>query len=572
MNLPLRDSRPAAEEVTFGPARYRCVNGLHVLRLQGSDYEMGRQHGALLSHMVPEGPIPYYRTYVKRIVGGNRGVAAAAGLVQKLVGARVRRAIPEQALEAMRGLADGAGLPREEVLQGCTMPDSLLWAAAKMMKVRRIAPAVQHRLALGLGCSSAIAWGRATEDGKLLHARNLDYHGVESWPRSSAVVFHQPDHGQRYVALSAAGVVLGGVTAMNEAGLTLAVHQHMFTDGTRLGGTPIGIVGDVIMRNATTLDEAEAILGAHRPIGCWTYVVCDGNRREVLCWEENPRFQRSRRIRSDEQTFSYANIYFDGDLGATERDLYGSYWRANLGRQLRMRELLGGRAAPLSADGMAAILGDTGGTSCRLHKPIAMLMTVASVVFRPEDGAFWVATGEAPTSQNAFEPFSLARQDHAPEFGTLTGGIPSDRAEAAAFDAYRRAYLAYFDRGDLGEGRKLIAESVSLQPAQPLYHFLDGLLAVAADEPDLAWRSFDRALRAGHPDSERVASFYLWRGRAADLMTRRAQARRDYDRSLAHAADPPVRRAAERGLERPFDHRRARRVDVDFAFADVVSP
>ncbi len=572
MNLPVPDPNESSEVVTMGPARYRRVNGLHVLRLAGTDYEMGRQHGALLSQMVPLGPIPYYRTYVERIVGGNRGVSAVAALVQRLVGRRVRRAIPAHALEAMLGLADGAGLPREEILEGCTMPDSLLWAAAKMMKVRRIAPAVQHRLALGLGCSSAIAWGSATVDGKLLHARNLDYHGVEAWPRTSAVVFHEPDRGQRYVALSAAGVLLGGVTAMNEAGLTLAVHQHMFSDGTRLGGTPIGIVGDEIMRHATSLDEARAILEANRPIGCWTYLICDGKRQEVLCWEENPRHRRAQRIRREEETFSYANIYFDPDLGATERDLYGSYWRANLGRQLRLRELLGARSEPLSADGMAAILGDTGGTSCRLHKPIAMLMTVASVVFRPEDGVFWVATGEAPTSQNRFEPFSLERQDHAPDLGALTGGAPSDRDEARAFDAYRRAYLAYFDRGDLAGSRKLVDEAVALQPAQPLYLFLAGLLAVAAGEADVAWRSFDRALCAGHPDAERVASFHLWRGRAADLMNRRAQARRDYERALGYPADTPVERAAKRGLRRPFPAWRASRIDVDFAFADVVDP
>jgi len=570
MNLPQREAQAAVAR--FGPASYRRVNGLHVLHLKGDDYEMGRQHGALLSHMVPEGPIPYYRTYVERIVGSGRGVSAAAALVQRLVGRKVLDAIPEFALDAMRGLADGAGLSREEVLEGCSMPDTLLWAAAAMMRVRRVAPAVQHRLALGLGCSSAMAWGGATEDGKLLHARNLDYHGVASWPRASAVVFHEPDRGQRYVALSAAGVVLGGVTAMNEAGLSLAVHQHMFTDGTRLGGTPIGIVGDLIMRNATNLDEAQAILAAHRPIGCWTYLVCDGHRREVLCWEENPRWRKARHIRSDEESFSYANIYLDEDLGATERDLYGSYWRANLGRQVRMHELLDQRSGPLTADGMAAIIGDNGGTKCRVHKPLAMLMTVASVVFRPEDGVFWVATGEAPTSQNPFEPFSLATLDHAPELGQLTGGVPGDEAEAAAFDAYRRSYLAYFDDRDLPRSREIIREAVALQPTQPLYHFLDGLLSTAAGDADLAWRSFDRALEVGHPDPERAASFHLWRGRAADLMARRGQARRDYREALARPVDAPVARAAKRGLRRAYASRQARRIDVDFAFADVVAP
>ena len=55
------------------------------------------------------------------------------------------------------------------------------------MRLGRAGPAVAHRVALGLGCTSAIAWDDATADGKLPHARNFDYHGVSCWPDTASV-------------------------------------------------------------------------------------------------------------------------------------------------------------------------------------------------------------------------------------------------------------------------------------------------------------------------------------------------------------------------------------------------
>lgn len=564
----------ATEKRYFGPAWHQKVGGLHVLKLRGSSYEMGLQHGTLLREAVRSGPLPYYRDYVqKMMVQAGLGEAAPAlwWALKNTVGRAVRRQLPDFAQDALRGLAEGAGLTRSEVLEGCVMADSLLWVASRLMTLSGSQDTVRHRVALELGCSSAIAWGDATSDGRLLHARNFDYHGVASWTREAAVVFHEPDHGHRYVSISAAGILMGGVTAMNEAGLSLTVHQHMFSDGTRLGGTPIGLVGDIIMREASNLEDAERILAKYQPIGCWTYLVTDGRRREVLCHEQNPARKVNWR-KKEESTFAYANIYLDSQLASTERDLYGAYWRANVGRYQRLREQLAAGRGDHDAGSMSAILADTGG-ACRLRRPIAMLLTVGSVVFRPDDGVCWVATGEAPVSQNPFLAFDLKKEAYAPEHGELTAGVLVDRGSAAAFGAYREAYLAYFDHADTAGSRRLLGDAVRLQPEQPLYRALDGLLALTDGAPRKAVAAFDEALRLGHPDPERIASLQLWRGRAHDVVGERTAALADY-RAAATAArvDPPVRKAAEKGLRKPFTARQARRVKVDFAYADVVSP
>ena len=87
-----------------------------------------------------------------------------------------------------------------------------------------------------------------------------------------------------------------------------------------------------------------------------------------------------------------------------------------------------------------------------------------------------------------------------------------------------------------------------------------------------AEQALSHALAIGHPDRERLASFSLWRGRARDCLGRREDALRDYTRARVHYADAPVRRAAERGMRRPFTYSRARRMHIDVGLADVVTP
>ena len=559
----------------LGPAWHKRVAGLHVAKLSGTPYEMGRQHGALLGDALAEGPLTYYGAYIQRILGHGAAGALAPALCKLLratVGRRVARALPPEGLEVIRGLADGGDLSYETIMDGAVMPDSMLWIVARLMRLKRVGRAIDHRLALGLGCTSAIAWGDATTDGRLLHARNFDYHGVACWPATAAVIFYEPSHGQRYVSVAAAGVPMGGVTAMNEAGLTLTVHQHMFTDRTRLGGTPVGYVGDQVMSQARDLEEAKRLLDAVKPIGCWTYLVTDGNRREVLCYEENPDRKVALTIPDHQHHFGYANIYLDKELGATERDLYGSYWRANKARHRRANELLNEGHGGLDPAAMAAILADRGRQDCRLSESIAMLMTVGSVVFRPDDGALWVANGQAPVSRNAFIPFSLRLEDHAPELGVLRDHVRAECPSERAFEAYRDAYIAWFDQDDCPTARAKMREASLLQPKQPLYHALEGLLAVEAGDGDAARVSLDAALQLGHPHPPRTASFYLWRGRALDLCSQRSNARKDYREVLRHSPDAAVRRAARRGLRRPYRSGHTQRLAIDFAFADVMAP
>jgi tetratricopeptide (TPR) repeat protein len=545
---------------------YEHVRGLHVLRLRGDDYEMGHQHGAALREAIARGPLPYFDAYVQRMLAAGLGprVGAAAGVaLQRTVGRKIAAGFPARARRAMKGLADGAGLSERDVLRAVTMPETYLWVLRQILRVRRPALAPRHGVPL-MGCTSALAWGSATADRALLHGRNFDYQGVGAWDAEQAVVFHTPSDGQRYVSVAAAGVLFGGITAMNASGLSLAVHQHLGCESFALGGTPVGVVGDDIMRNARSLDDARRILDGHRPNGCWTYVLGSAREEAALCYEITPAGRAS--IFERGGTFGYANVFFDEALGRTERHLYPAQWRNNLGRLRRVRELLAEGRGTIGPRDIAAMLGDVG-TGCPFEGGIAMLMTVASVVFRPWDGRLWVATGRAPTSLRSFVAFDCATETASAggQDDDISAGAPA--ALADALDDYRAAYEAYFNEDDVPAARVRLESAIRRAPEVGVLHYVNGLLALRDGDPRAAKESFDRALALGHHSAARLASVQLWRARALDGAGRREEALASYRAALG--GDEPVRAAAERGLRRPW---KARRFGIEMACADVPVP
>jgi hypothetical protein len=377
----IAETRPTngAGHKTLEP--YERVEGIHVLRLSGTDYEMGFQHGKLLRDAIARGPLPYFARYVEKLLvrgllGDKGGSASRAfgSVLSSTVGKRIGAKFPKHAKDALDGLADGAGMSRKAVMDAVTMPETYLWVGAWYKRLFRAPLAPRHGVPV-LGCTSAIAWGDATPHGRMLHGRNFDYQGVGAWDREQAVVFHDPNEGQPYVSVAAAGVLLGGITAMNASGISLVVHQHIACTDFDLDGLPVGIVGDLVMRHAKTIDDAKRILDGHRPNGAWTYVITSAREKKVLVYEVTSH--RRAEIRPENGIFGYSNIFMDRDLEKTEVNFYPSYWRNNVARWHRSNARLEHGFGQLDADAIAAILGDIG-DGCRLTANIAALTTVAT--------------------------------------------------------------------------------------------------------------------------------------------------------------------------------------------------
>jgi len=100
----------------FGPAWLTQRDGVYFLYVEGTDYEMGYQHGVLMRDEIKAGMLPYMAGYFRRemehsVIGGNPFlVKLAQGFMNKTVFDSIARNIPKDLDQGLRGLADGAGL------------------------------------------------------------------------------------------------------------------------------------------------------------------------------------------------------------------------------------------------------------------------------------------------------------------------------------------------------------------------------------------------------------------------------------------------------------------------------
>lgn len=77
----------------------------------------------------------------------------------------------------------------------------------------------------GVLCSSLSAWGSLTADGGTLTARNLDYPGTPTLRRAQIVVIRRGQGDARpWIGVSWPGII-GVYTGMNDAGVTLSIHD-----------------------------------------------------------------------------------------------------------------------------------------------------------------------------------------------------------------------------------------------------------------------------------------------------------------------------------------------------------
>ncbi len=220
------------------------TDGTLVLHLSGDYYDLGYQHGVLLREMV--------RTNMLNIVDNQSelGESKEYKLYKMLRGAmhaRLKPHIPENYLEEMRGLAEGAGLEFEEVLAGNLMPEAF------------------H-------CSGMALFGEATQDGSLYHVRILDYMTEAGLQDLAVLMIVKPEGARAFMNVSYAGF-LGSVTGMNDAQIAIG---EMGGGGQGFyDGMPMSLLIRYALERASSLQEAMDIF-RDTPRTCeYYYVISD---------------------------------------------------------------------------------------------------------------------------------------------------------------------------------------------------------------------------------------------------------------------------------------------------------
>jgi isopenicillin-N N-acyltransferase-like protein len=350
---------------------------LQIVECQGTARQIGQQWG--------EGCRESFRASLETLFQGLAAgpfQATRAGVVGTAMKLEPNvRAFDPEALELIRGQAEGAGIPYEEA-----------FALQCMLEVSI------NYLQIGGMCTSFAVTGPATADGQTLVGQNVDWN-----PEATVdlIRVRYPDGRSLlslclgcspYYHLSSEGIA-------NCANLTIVAPQPCGSI------VPLGVYLPRALRQPGLHAAMQLLAGVARGFG--SYLLGDAEGR-VLGLEST--YDDRAVLEPERGVLVHANHYQSERLRAL--DLTHQFVPCTHGRAAKMKALIDaehGRLTPERLMGFLADHGNPEGRLCRHDEPVAPgampMATKAAVVMAPARRTMWVAAG--PACREAFVEYRV---------------------------------------------------------------------------------------------------------------------------------------------------------------------
>ena len=229
------------------------VGEKRVLIVSGTPEQMGSAHGRLLADLVPQ-VMP--RTMA--LVGAGLAVQKGEWFFDRIdeIYRRSSPHTPERFLRECKAMSAAAGITERDGICGNFFPELF------------------H-------CSGVAVRNTASADGRVIHARVLDYMRDINLQKYTVLQVFVPEGGIPWLSVGYAGF-LGTVTAMNARGL--AIGEMGGRGEGNWDGMPMTFLMREIAEKAETVDQAVAIM-RKEPRTCeYYYVISDAKKNMVgLC-------------------------------------------------------------------------------------------------------------------------------------------------------------------------------------------------------------------------------------------------------------------------------------------------
>jgi isopenicillin-N N-acyltransferase-like protein len=355
---------------------------LPLLHLDGTPYEQGLQHGRALRDLIAENLAVYFDRFERE---GKLQPAEARERANRYVPVLEEHAY----FEAMRGVADGSGVPFQDIVV-LNMRYELLY--------------FQYGVnALVDGCTSFAVLPRASLNGHLLLGQNWDW-----IPEVRGAVLHTRDaDGLETLGFTEAGIV-GGKIGLNSVGLGLAINGLYTTadDWSRLK-TPFHVRCYDILRSRT-LEQAMAVV-SDTPRACSTNFLIAQTPDRALDLEAAP--DTITRIEPSDTALVHSNHFIDPAASGVDEPPVEKRPHS-YSRQARMQELLDARA-PVSIADLEEALRDHDNfpdSLCRHvntdDEPEEWVTTVTSAIMDLQERSLRLTAGQP--CEHLYETYSIA--------------------------------------------------------------------------------------------------------------------------------------------------------------------
>ena len=351
---------PAGREIRVvakDPAGHgiRCqAQGKTILMVDGTPQQMGTAHGTLLRD-----PIDKLCERVLYLVGAGDSLHTCTWSFDRFaeIERRVRPHLPQRYFDECDALARAAGISTRDGRAANLFPERF------------------H-------CSGVAVCGKATIDGKVLHARVLDYMRDIRLQDAAAVMVFMPQARNAWVSQGYAGFI-GTVTAMNAKGL--AIGEMGGRGEGDWDGMPMSFLLRDVMERASTVEEGLEIL-RRTPRTCEYYYILSDKSRAMAAVHCDPRQMTV--LRPGQQHPRLPRVPDDSVL------ISGGSRAEALSSRLQSRY---GKIDP------AALMEI-------IKRPVAMNGNLHDAIFRPETLDFWVADAgrTTPACDEPYAHFNLA--------------------------------------------------------------------------------------------------------------------------------------------------------------------
>jgi hypothetical protein len=559
------------------------MNDLWIANLRGSQEEMGHQHGELLRSAGGwQEMLDFYTHMPERLLLGDlKGIVGPVvrylvAPAKDLLLRRLERDRPQIYADRSRAFMEGLGVSSSYVryFGVCDLFQNAVGLAARygVGPFQRRA----HRAAVP-ACSSLVVWGDSSAGGATRHARNFDFPGIGIWDASPAVVFCDPDEGQRYGFVTARGADLPGVTAFNEAGLVISAHTRFHRD-VAFSGASIIDIGHDIVRRAESIDDAVAVARERSSASSWGLCVSSAQEHRAVVIEMNSTAVEVVESGARDEHLTCANRYRHPDTMRGEVAMTEAWAVHSDMRELRLGQLV---TEGRDRDGMTAIdlqralddhtdpdaPGDPRGAGAIVSQPC----TVKSVVADAGDQSMYVSIGSAPTARGPYAriDWDWDRPVGAREHDRTGAGTASTDAERA-YDRFVQAARIDTATHDADAVLRELEAAVVLAPDDPSYRFLAGVLQLRADRGRRALAHLDVALER-ETSSYRRAHVLLWAARAAAAVSLsvRAATLRSELYAMTDARIARQQASARKDERKPLTSKQRKRISVQLLMADA---
>jgi len=181
--------------------------------------------------------------------------------------------------------------------------------------------------------------GLAT-DGLHLHARNLDA-DLYNWNKAPVLSFLDETEGHagrhKYAAFGTAGLIYpGGISGLNDAGITVALHQMSTTeydvDFPAGSGDIAPYTQQRMLRDAGSVDDAVDLAKASRHFAAWTFLVSDAKTGKARRIEVNG--ERVRVTKHEGEAVPQTNHFLHPDMIERHFDEDDNHFTPTFGKWL----------------------------------------------------------------------------------------------------------------------------------------------------------------------------------------------------------------------------------------------